>query len=255
MLALSSGPVRAHDFWIEPSTFQPSPGSAVAISLRVGQDFVGDPVPHQSSAIDQFLVRQHGEEQPISGADNIDPAGLLLADGRGTAVVAYSSVGSFTEVPADRFEAYLRLYGLDDIIAERAGRGEQAEPGRERFYRYAKALLTGTGPSLEATQPLPFTYEIVPDDDPTVRFGAFRGHLLYQGQPLAGALVEALLQSNPSVKLSARSDSRGAFSLPLPHAGVWLIKSVHMERAWFFSDADWESSWASLTFAMPEASQ
>jgi hypothetical protein len=62
-----------------------------------------------------------------------------------------------------------------------------------------------------------------------------------------------MLHSDPSVWLSARSDSRGAFSFMLPRAGVWLIKSVHMVRAWFFSDADWDSFWASLTFEAPKA--
>jgi uncharacterized GH25 family protein len=250
---LLSDAARAHDFWIEPSTFHPQPGETVSVGLRVGQDFVGDPVPRLSSAIEQFFVRQGGGEQSIDGADNIDPAGLLRADGQTTAVIGYSSTGAFIELPAQKFEDYLRLYGLEQIVDERAGRGESAEPGRERFYRYAKALLTGAGPSPAATQPLPLTYEIVPDDDPTLRFGAFDGRILYDGEPLAGALVQALLQGDPSVRLSVRSDSQGAFSFDLPRAGVWLVKSVHMVRGGLFSDADWESLWASLTFEMPEA--
>jgi uncharacterized GH25 family protein len=250
--ALWCAPAQAHDFWVEPSTFQPLPGATVAVALRVGQDFIGDPVPYMSSAIDRFFVRQDGQDRTISGSDGLEPAGFLRAAGNATAVIAYSSAGSFVELPADRFEAYLKQYGLDDIIAERARRGESLEPGRERFYRYAKALLTGAEPSPAAVQPIPFAYEIVPDEDPTARFGVFRGHVLYDQQPLANALVEALLKNAPSVRLSVRSDAQGAFSLTLPQAGVWLIKSVHMERAGFFSDSDWESSWASLTFAMPE---
>jgi uncharacterized GH25 family protein len=75
---------------------------------------------------------------------------------------------------------------------------------------------------------------------------------LYDGKPLAGALVVALLRSDPSVKLTVRTGAQGAFSLALPRGGVWLVKSVHMVRASFFSDADWYSLWASLTFEMPE---
>ena len=36
---------RAHDFWIEPSTFHPQVGDAVTASLRVGENFAGDVVP------------------------------------------------------------------------------------------------------------------------------------------------------------------------------------------------------------------
>jgi uncharacterized GH25 family protein len=252
-------PARAHDFWIEPSTFHPRPGGIVALGLRVGQNYVGDPVPRQSSAIDRFFIRQVGpdgkgsQDQSIEGSNNIDPAGFLRADGRATAVIGYSSNGSYIELPADKFEDYLRLYGLNAIIAERDKRGERAKPGRERFYRYAKALLTGARDSALPAQPLGFAYEIVPDADPTVPAGPLRGRVLYDGRPLAGALVEALWRDDPRVKLAARSDPQGGFSFALPRAGVWMIKSVHMVRAGFFAPSDWDSLWASLTFNAPIA--
>jgi uncharacterized GH25 family protein len=250
-VVLAAADVQAHDFWIEPSTFRPLPGAIVAVGLRVGQNFVGDPVPRWSGSIEQFFVRQGGSEQPIGGTENTDPAGWFRADGQSTAVIAYQSGGSFTELPADEFEDYLRLEGLERIIDLRAQRREREKPGRERFYRYAKALLTGTTPPGAATQPLGFVYEIVPDNDPTAPLDVFRGRVLHEGKPLPGALVVAMLHGEPLVRLSARSDSRGAFSFPLPRAGVWLIKSVHMVRAWFFSDADWNSFWASLIFEAP----
>jgi uncharacterized GH25 family protein len=251
-VVLAAGDAQAHDFWIEPSTFHPMAGTSVAVGLRVGQNFVGDPVPRFSSSIEQFFVRQGGGEQPINGLENIDPAGWFRADGQSTAVIAYRSSGSFTELPAEKFEDYLRLEGLDRIIDMRAARGERTKPGRERFYRFAKALLAGKTPSAAATQPLGLGYEIVPDGDPTMPSAAFRARVLHGGKPLAGALVVAMPHSDPSARLMARSDSRGAFSFMLPRAGVWLIKSVHMTRASFFSDADWDSLWASVVFESPE---
>jgi uncharacterized GH25 family protein len=250
---LVAGDLRAHDFWIEPSTFHPAPGATVAVGLRVGQDFVGDPVPRSSRLIDQFVVRQGGHDQPVVGLENIDPAGWFRADGQSTAVIAYRSHGAFVELPAAEFEEYLRQEGLERIIDIRAKRGDRAEPGREHFYRYAKALLAGERRSGAATQPMGLAYEIVPDDDPTVGSAAFDGRVLHQGEPLAGALVVAILRSDPSVRLAARSDRHGAFSFVLPRAGVWLIKSVHLVNASMFSRADWDSLWASLTFELPEA--
>jgi uncharacterized GH25 family protein len=251
-LALIASDLQAHDFWIEPSTFHPAAGATVAVGLRVGQNFVGDPVPRFSQSIEQFFVRQNGSDQPIGGTENTDPAGFLRADAQSTAVIAYRSTGAFVELPADKFEDYLRQYGLERIIELRAERRERAKPGRERFFRYAKALLTGKQPSTAVARQLGFAYEIVPDDDPATRPASFRGRILYDGKPLAGALVVAMLRSDLSMALTARSDAQGAFSFILPRAGVWLIKSVHMVRAGFFSDADWESLWASLAFEAPE---
>jgi len=251
--ALAAAPLRAHDLWIEPSTFHPREGETVAVGLRVGQNFIGDPVPRFSRAIEQFVVRQGGSDQPISGLENTDPAGWLRADGAGTAMIVYRSEPSFIELAADKFEDYLRLEGLDRIIDMRTERGERAKPGREYFSRYAKALLAGERTSPAVTQPLGLTYEIVPDVDPTAGAAPFRGRVLYGGKPLAGALVVALWHDDPSLRLTARSDAQGGFTFTLPRAGVWLVKSVHMVRDWFFSRADWDSLWASLTFEVPAA--
>ncbi len=42
---MATARAQAHDFWIEPSTFHPAPGAMVSVGLRVGQNFIGDPVP------------------------------------------------------------------------------------------------------------------------------------------------------------------------------------------------------------------
>jgi uncharacterized GH25 family protein len=249
-----AGVLHAHDFWIQPSTFHPDPGSTVKVALRVGQNFTGDPVPRVSRFIDQFILRQAGHDEEINGIENSDPAGFLHADGQATAVIAYSTLGTDIELPAAKFEAYLRQEGLEEVIAQRAKNGDSAKPGEERFFRYAKALLTGKRTSPAATQPIGFRYEIVPADDPTVHPPApFRARVLYKGKPLAGALVVAMHRGTLSVKIKTRTDRHGAFSLNLPAPGVWLIKSVHMIRPSFFSfsSADWESLWASLTFDAP----
>lgn len=264
---LATGDAQAHDFWIEPSTFRPLPGATVTVGLRAGQNFVGDPVPRSARAIGQFVVRQGGGDEAIVGSENIDPAGFFRADGQSTAVIAYRSLPTYIELPADKLEEYLRLEGLERIIELRSARGASAKPGRERFSRYAKALLTGERTSAAAIQPIGFTYEIVPDEDPTVGLSLFRGHVLHGGKPLAGALVVAMPHSDPSVRLAMRSDANGAFAFTLPQSGVWLIKSVHMVAAAPFSDvdgiglwgslfsiADWASLWASLTFESPENS-
>jgi uncharacterized GH25 family protein len=249
---LAAAQARAHDFWIEPSTFHPPLGAVVSVGLRVGQDFIGDPVPRVSAFIAAFSLRQDGKDREIGGSDHIDPAGFLRIDGNTTAIISYASTGAYIELPPDEFEDYLRLYGLDDAIASRAARGERNKLGRERFYRYAKALITGREPSDGVSRPLGLAYEIVPDHDPTSHFAPFHGHVFYDGKPLGNALVVALLHGHPSVHLETHSDREGAITLSLPRPGIWLIKSVHMVRASLFASEDWDSSWASLTFEIPE---
>jgi hypothetical protein len=53
--------------------------------------------------------------------------------------------------------------------------------------------------------------------------------------------------------VSARSDKDGRVRLRLPHAGMWMVKAVHMIPAPAGTQADWQSFWASLTFDLPAA--
>ncbi len=253
--ALAAAPsVAAHDFWIEPSTFHPARGATVSVGLRVGENFIGDSVPRRRDLIETFIVRQSGRDESVTGIEGADPAGFLHADGGDTAIIAYRSRQTFIETPAAKFEDYLRREGLDGILAIRKARRKTGAPGLEYFARYAKSLLTGRRASSTVTRPVGLELEIVPDSDPTVRVGPFRGRILYYGQPLHGALVVAMPQTNPRARLTARTDEHGTFALTLT-GGIWLIKSVHMVEAGWFSRADWQSLWASLTFEAPGVSQ
>lgn len=248
---LTAAALRAHDFRLEPSTFHPEHGQTVSVGLRVGQDFLSDPVPRQSTYIRSFVVKQGREQHDVDGIDGSDPAGFFTADATQPAIIGYQSNPVPTELPAAKFEAYLRQYGLESIIDRRAQRGERQKPGKEIFLRCAKAILTGARASLAATQPLGMRYEIVPSIDPTHDAGAFRGRILFERTPLRGALVTAVFRDDPKLRMSTRSAADGTFTLPLPRAGVWLIKSVRMIDAPRDSGAEWESLWASLTFERP----
>src|SRR5207245_2233593 len=60
LLALLPKPLLAHDFWIEPGSFEPDVGALVPIRLRVGQHFEGDPVPRDDRKIQQFVMVGNG---------------------------------------------------------------------------------------------------------------------------------------------------------------------------------------------------
>jgi uncharacterized GH25 family protein len=246
--ALCGAAARGHDFWIEPTTFRADKGATVALRLRVGDHFLGDPVLRTGSMIERFVVRQGGRDVEVGGIEGADPAGWFVAEGGG-AVVAYESRPAAVELDGPRFEAYLRRHGLEWVSSARARSGESDEPGREVFSRHAKAVLASGRPGAAASRPLGLRYEIVPTGDPSFT-AALRGRVLYEGAPVRHALVTALSRHDPRVRLQTRSDDAGAFALALPLPGVWLVESVWMVEAPFFSRGDWESLWASLTFEL-----
>ena len=254
---LAATPLLAHDFWIEPTTFHPEVGSMVGLSLRVGQGFRGDPVPIMPDKIVKFVaVSAAGAEAPAAGIPGRDPAGRARVTEPGFLIAGYRSSPSNLELPADKFEAYLKEEGLEKVIAIRARRGDSEKPSKEIYSRCAKALLDAGGAGTAGfDRALGFRLELTPEASPKKlppnAGGSIPVRLLYEGKPLAEALVVAMNRDEPDKRLSARTDKAGRVVLALPRGGVWLVKAVHMVPAPAESGADWESLWASLTFEAP----
>lgn len=147
------------------------------------------------------------------------------------------------------------------MIAERARLGESTRPGRERYSRFGKTLIkVGDAPGdAAATRPVGLKAELVPLTDPTsLKAGErCRFRLLFDGKPVAGAMVGAIYASAKTGAdqwpLTAWTDAEGEVEFALNDRGPWLVRSVHMvrragERG--AEAADWESYWASLSFAL-----
>jgi uncharacterized GH25 family protein len=229
LILLFASTARAHDFWIEPSTFRPDPAKTFTAALRVGERFEGDPVPRRSARIESFVVRTASDEREINGLENQDPAGFVRIDEAGTAVIGYRGKPTPHELPTAKFKAFLSEEGITGLTPTGTRQ-------RERFYRFAKAVVqVGDGSSMPAA--FGWRFELVP-----VSSGF---QLLFEGKPRPDALVVAI--SSDGRQLTARTDANGNVSFELGK-GVWLLKSTHVLPAPKGSDYDWESLWASITF-------
>jgi uncharacterized GH25 family protein len=256
-LSLTTG-LTAHDFWIEPSTFEPALGEAVEIRLRVGEHFLGEPVVRNSAKIERFVAAGPSGERSVIGREGRDPAGLLRVDEPGLWIVGYRSRSTALQLAAPAFEQYLREEGLERIIAERAARNESQAHGREQFSRSVKSLLRAgpSGASEGYDRVLGMTLELVPEASP---FAAADGRLpirlLHNGRPLAGALVVAYRKDSGKpgegqAVFKDRTSAQGRVLVPVS-VGIWLLKAVHMERTPPGSAAEWASVWTALTFRVP----
>jgi len=252
-LALSAGPLAAHDMWIEPTSFLPDAGKIIGVRLRVGQDFLGDPLPRDPALIEQFISVDSTGRKPVYGRDGADPAGLLRVAEPGLSILGYQSRPKPIVLPAATFNQYLKEEGLEAITELRARRNQTGSEAREIFMRCAKSLLYyGTPTDAQADRALGFTLELVAERNPyTLRAGQdLPLSLMYEGRPLSGALVVAMNRANPLAKIMGRTDKKGRVTLHLPQGGMWLIKAVHMVPAPDGANAEWASFWASLTFEL-----
>src|SRR5262245_8706780 len=255
---------RAHELWLSPSSYTPAPGSPVAVSASVGTGFRGEPKPYAAPRALRWELRaaKATDLRPLASHGDFVWARFAPPDAGGC-LLQYESGFTSIELPAADFERYLVAEELDGPLATRRRSHEHDRPGRERYARCAKTWIAG-GDASRATTPVGLTLEVVPLAP--LRRGNLPVRVLFRGRPLAGALVRAWKQpignggvprdiamrdSVPPV-FAGRTDRSGLVTIDVNAPGEWLVGAVHMMPSDDKHEADWQSWWASLTFAPGE---
>ena len=260
---LGAAPARAHQFWLSPSSYSGAPRRVVEVSALAGTGFRGDRIPWSPAHCVRLVARAAKALDLTRAASIGDPVWARFApiDDGGT-MLAFESNFTPIELPAAQFNAYLEDEGLTGPLDARH-RGPAARPGRERYRRCAKAWLSGRDLA-RAVVPVGLPLEVVPQtlpgSDPQLPL-----IVLWSGRPLAGALVKSwraplgageeptdgATRDSVGVAWQGRTDSHGRVTVPVAAQGEWIVSVVHMVPCPDSSEADWESTWASLTFERP----
>jgi hypothetical protein len=262
----------AHEFWLEAPRFRLQPGQTVNVHTFIGANFKGEPWTTKASKI-QRLVR-YGPTP--ADTTNLTPktftetdtfrTGFAFAQ-PGTHVVLLRSTNSFIELPAEQFTAYLREEGLDYALKLRQENDQMAKPGRETYRRCAKTLIqvgdaaatpTATDSACHRVYGLPL--ELVPEQNP-YRLAADKAltvRVLRAGKPAFGTAVHVWQRQPgglPTTHFTMRANQNGRILLRLSGPGPYLLAAVEMgvSPVKLRDRADWQSTWASLTFAGPAA--
>ena len=268
LLALASvGPARAHQFWLSPSDYAPRRGEPVRVGAASGVGFRGEARPWSAERSVRF---SWNAPRPFPLASSTTEGEAVWAerafDDSAGVWVQYQSTFASIELPAAEFDAYLEEEGLLGPLDARR-KLPAPVPGRERYRRCCKAWLSGHD-ERRALQPVGQALELVPLSIPGASVD-LRVRVLLRGRPLRGALVQSwrqplaeegrprgLADRDSAVVVQAlRSDARGEIMVQLREPGEWLLSVVHMEPCADRAAADWESTWASLTFARREGEE
>ncbi|MFN0059436.1 MAG: DUF4198 domain-containing protein [Planctomycetota bacterium] len=244
---------QAHEFWIRPEIFTPQIGSDVSLALRVGENFKGEPRPREKGHIRKFAwVGASGTPQDVAGDEGKSPAGKFTLKESGVVTAGYRSQQRSLVLEPEKFHLYLREEGLEHVIREREATGKSQTPGRETYSRCAKTLLcTGEPERGGHDRRLGFPLELVALQNPyaLAADGKLEVLVLHEEKPLADAMVQLFQEDRAEAHVRLRTNAEGRVTLTLKPDAVYLVAVVHMKAAAAGLDADWESLWASLTFA------
>lgn len=246
----------AHDFWVQPRDFAAGVGTVMPLTIEVGH---GPARQRWSAAIDRIATF---EAVGSMGTKDIHAA-LLPPGGPADANVSFSQPGTYivvlatnraaSDLPAIRFNDYIRAEGIAPALAARAAANATDTPGRELYSRRAKAIVrvgTTAAPQPQVTRPVGLTLEIVPGRDPTAAdFDmTLPVTVLYEGKPLAGAFVKLNnLDFDARPVATAISDAHGAAVFKVPFKGLWQMNVVWTKPI-RDPKADFDTVFSSLTF-------
>ena len=257
IVALVSGPIAAHDFWMEAHPFYTAPSDTVELSLHVGNDFVGDSMPNIASWYHSFNIYSVNQISAVGGSLGRDPAGYFEVAQLGTYLLGYQSVFQNADIDYDTFVQYLDDEGLVHARALIEQDPDTSKRFKERYKRHVKTLVqSGTTFEYDNSRYLiGHDLELVPEQNPyQLELGNKLGlTLYYQGQPAIDIQVAAFSKAHPEQVQYSRTNRLGQVSVVLDQTGPWLVKAVRIHQ---LKDQkhEWESHWASLTFTLLPAS-
>ncbi len=246
-----------HDLYLMPEQFMLPAAGPLRVVFQNGDAF-----PEGSSNVKPERLRNTRAAMK-SGSSNFEgitaeakrTVASVRVAGEGVAILTAQTIPNFIELAPAKFTSYLKHENLTHVIEWRQQHGETAKPGRELYSKYVKSLVQVGKSDGYFREKTGLTIEIVPEVDPySLRPGGeLPVQVLFRGKPAANLAVEAawLEKGKSVVRTVGRTDGEGRLKIPVKAAGPHRLHAIAMERCADAKAADWESFWASLTFAIP----
>ena len=252
----------AHDLFLKADAFFVKPQSTVQLTALNGTFTTSEGSVTRDRLLNLAIVGPSGR----SGGDTIAWSAKGKASrwsakvgAEGTYVFGASLRPRIIALKAPEFNAYLASDGLPDILAARKASGESNKPSRERYAKHVKSLVqVGDARTASYATVLGYPAEIVPLDNPyesTKGARTLRVRALVDGAPMANQVVIAGGRTESGARLteqSVRTDAQGVATVALNKRGVYYVKFIRMVKipASAKDSVDYESKWATLTFAV-----
>ena len=255
--------VMAHDFWLQPNEYWIGPDALTSMTLQVGHGSFRQRSPIPARRITRFqaiapkgaVVDLHDQLRLGEAAEDGD---FRLKNPGAYVLVLQTDDRAQTHLPSIRFNDYLTVEGLTPALEQRARLHRMDADGSERYSRCAKSVVQvgppGAGPQGQVSKPVGLPLEIVPETNPyrVPRSATLPVRVIYEGHPLAGALVKLTDLKHDAVPFEVHlTDHDGRASFTMPNAGTWLLNVIWTKVLPRSDETDFETVFSSLSFGFP----
>lgn len=255
MLIAFSVAIQAHEFWLQPLQFRYQVNEEASIEFMVGESFTGeqwDLKKHKVELLDWHTATS--KTDLTSQIKNVKGFRLLQKlPAEGTQLFAMKSNAAYIELPAEKFNEYLKEDGLDDVLEERKKKNLLNRPSTENYTRFTKLLLqAGNTKDDTYKKNVGFRIEIIPQSNPyTLKSGDYLQCLvLFEGKPLPHALVKVWSRLNNTTFLqNIYTEKDGMIKFPISTKGAWMVSTVKMISS-DLPTSQYHSLWGSLVFGI-----
>ena len=252
----------AHDLFLKPDAFFVAPNGTVHLTALNGTFSTSEAAVSADRLLNLSIVSPAGTAKADTTgwrADGKASRWTATVGAAGTYVFGASLRPRLITLDGAKFNAYLAEDGLPDIMAARKASGEAARSATERYAKHVKALVQ-VGDTRTATfgAVLGFPAELVPLSNPYAVAsggGILRVRALVDGAPVPNQVVLAGGRTASGGRIkeqSVRTNTSGEAAIRLGTPGTWYVKFIRMTRipAATHDSVDYESKWATLTFAV-----
>ncbi len=241
---------QAHEFWLQPDKFFYRKGEILKLNFMVGENFMGERWDLKRHRLIRF--DHHAGSYSSGLIETVSPGEgnnlELKLEREGTNLFVMQSNNAFIELDAEKFNAYLKEDGLEDIIQYREKTGASQRGAREFYQRSAKLLVqVGDGRDDTFQKQVGLPLEIIPVKNPyALKPGQeMKFQIFFEGTPLPFAMVKVWNRKDNAQNIYTEKD--GTMTTRLSNSGAWMVSCVKMVPA-REEGADWQSYWGSLVF-------
>ncbi len=258
-LAVTATTLAAHDLFLRAESYFIAPNSTLRLRVLNGTFTTSEAAVAKDRLRSLALVAPTGATELDTTAWTARGTTSLISarvGESGTYVIGASLRPREIRLEASDFNTYLASDGVPDVLEVRRKNGELGRPARERYSKHVKAVVqVGASRTDGYAVTLGHPAEIVLLDNPYALGSgkSLRIRTLVDGLPVSHQLVIAGGRTAGGTRIrqrSVRTDSAGVAGIPLGARGVWYVKFIHMTPAVGDTTIDYESKWATLTFAV-----